>query len=173
VTNRPKNIGTAAETAVVRAARTAGFPHAERVVLHGSLDQGDIRLTPGLTAGIIVEVKGGEAARRASDAQIAAWLDETETERTNSHADIAFLVTQRAGIGAPNAHRWWAHLRVGHLAHLRGYPADLNLADEAPVRMTLASALAQLRAAGYGEPLDDTPSSTPAAGHLTETDTAA
>lgn len=155
MTNRPKAIGTTAETAVVRAARRLGFPHAERVVLHGSLDQGDVRLTPGLTAGVIVEVKGGNAARDASDAQVWAWLVETERERINASADVALLVTQRRGVGAANADRWWAHLRVGDLARLRDYPDAVELADDAPVRMTFASALAQLRAAGYGHPLTD------------------
>jgi hypothetical protein len=156
MTNRPKNIGTSAETAVVRAARRLGFPHAERVVLHGTLDQGDVRLTPGLTAGVIVEVKGGNAARDASDAQVWAWLVETERERVNARADVALLVTQRRGVGAPNAERWWAHLRMGDLARLRDYPAGIHVADDAPVRMTFASALAQLRAAGYGHPLEPT-----------------
>lgn len=163
MTNRPKQIGTATETAVVRAARRLGFPHAERVVLHGSTDQGDVRLTPGLTAGVIVEVKGGNRARDASDAQVWAWLLETERERVNARADVALLVTQRRGVGAPNADRWWAHFRMGDLARLREYPVGFNLADDAPVRMTLASALAQLRAAGYGHPLEATPTADAAA----------
>lgn len=154
MTNRPKNIGTAAESAVVKAARRLGFPHAERVVLHGRDDEGDVRLTPGLTAGVVIEVKGGNAARDASDAQVWAWLLDTERERVNARADYALLVTQRRGVGAANAERWWAHARVGDLARLRGYPTSFELADDAPVRMTLASALAQLRAAGYGHPLE-------------------
>lgn len=148
--NRPKQIGTAAETAVVKVARPRGFPHAERVVLHGSADQGDIRLTPGLTAGVILEVKGGAAAKDASDRQIDAWLDETETERHHAGADLAFLVVQRRGVGAPNAHRWWAWWRLGWIPGPQlGNPAT----DHAPVRMTLEHALQLVRAAGYGEPL--------------------
>lgn len=149
--NRPKAIGTAAETAVVRAARRLGFPHAERVVLHGNLDQGDVRLTPGLTAGVVVEVKGGNAARDASDLQILAWLDETETERRNARADVAFLVTQRRGVGPARAEHWWAHLHVRQLLDLRGVTLPVVPADDAVVRMTLAGALAQLRASGYGD----------------------
>lgn len=152
--NKPKAIGTAAETAVVRASRRLGFPHAERVVLHGNLDQGDVRLTPGLTAGVIVEVKGGNAARDASDLQILSWLDETETERTNAHADTAFLVTQRRGVGPARADQWWAHMHVRQLLDLRGVTLPVIPADDAVVRMTLAGALAQLRASGYGEPLE-------------------
>lgn len=156
--NRPKAIGTAAESAVVKAARRLGFPHAERMVLHGSLDQGDVRLTPGLTAGVVVEVKGGAAARTASDGLVHEWLIETETERINAGADVALLVTQRPGFAAQRAQHWWAHWRVGDLARLHGwhdtYGRDHELAADAPIRMSLASALAQLRAAGYGEPLE-------------------
>lgn len=48
MTNRPKAIGTAAETAVVRYLAAHGFPAAERRALHGATDLGDITGTPGL-----------------------------------------------------------------------------------------------------------------------------
>ena len=38
MTNRPKAIGTAAETAVVRYLAAHGFPAAERRALHGARD---------------------------------------------------------------------------------------------------------------------------------------
>lgn len=145
--NRPKAIGTAAETAVVRAARRLGFPGADRLALTGAMDRGDVGLCPG----VIVEVKGGEAARSASDLDINRWLDETERERHNAGADIAFLVVQRRGVGAPNAHRWWAWWRLGWLpGPALGNPAT----DRTPVRMQLGDALVLLRAAGYGDPLE-------------------
>src|SRR5690606_39625587 len=97
--NKPKQIGTAVETAIVRAARTRGFPNADRLTLTGATDRGDIGLCPG----VIIEAKGGQQAKTASDALIAKWLTETETERQNAGAAIAFLVTQRPGIGLPNA----------------------------------------------------------------------
>lgn len=148
--NRPKNIGTAAETAVVNTCRRLGFPGAERRALHGAADLGDILLCPG----VILEVKGGAAAKDASDLDIERWLDETETERTNAGAAVALLVTQRRGVGAPNAYRWWAHWRHGWIADLRGYPADLRdqITDRSVIHMNVDSALAQLRAAGYGTP---------------------
>lgn len=150
MTNRPKMIGTAAETAVVRAARTRGFPHADRLTLTGNNDRGDVGLCPG----VIIEAKAGEAAKRASDAQIVTWLAETETERINAGAAVGILVTARAGIGAPNAHRWWAHWTIGHYLTVIGAREALTGVPDwnAPVRMTLASALATLRANGYGEP---------------------
>src|SRR5690606_5416001 len=90
MTNRPKQIGTKAETAVTRAAQTRGFPHAERRALRGRNDVGDVLLCPG----VVVEVKGGDMARRASDALVAKWLLETERERINAGAEHAFLVVQ-------------------------------------------------------------------------------
>lgn len=128
--NKPRNIGTAAETAVVRYLVANGFPHAERRSLKGNLDQGDITGTPG----ICWEVKGGAAAKNASDGQVQAWLEETERERVNAGATIGILVLQRKGIGAINAGRWWAIERCGfrsgcstwsylsHITHeLRGF----------------------------------------------------
>lgn len=153
MTNRPKQIGSAAEGAVVKAARTRGFPHAERVVLHGNADQGDIRLTPGLTAGVVLEVKGGEHARRASDQKVAKWLLETERERVNAGADIGLLVTARPGIGLPNAHRWHTHMWFSTFLQLvKATHAITPTNPAAPIHMTLDSALALLRAAGYGTP---------------------
>lgn len=142
--NRSKNIGTQAETAVVRAIRGLGFPQAERRALAGTYDLGDITGCPG----VVWEVKAGAAAKTASDGQIAAWLVETETERVNAHADVAVLVTARAGIGALNADRWWAHVPTGFFH-------GVNSGD--PVRMQLATLCSMLRFAGYGNPLDEGP----------------
>lgn len=150
--NKPKQRGTAAETAVVRALRTLGFPHAERRALAGAQDLGDITGTPG----IVWEVKGGDAARNASDLQIAEWMAETERERL--HVDpnaFGVLVTQRRSVGAPNAHRWWAWLpfwQVAELGTVKPFyvrPAAVNI----PLRMMLGDACILLRGAGYGQPL--------------------
>lgn len=182
MSRRPKGIGTAAETAVARAARRHGFPHADRLTTTGALDRGDVGLCPG----VIVEVKGGELARNASDALIESWLHETARERVNANAVHAFLVVQRRGVGAPNAHRWWTYLRLGWLEQLRAAEPRCRVCgctdhyaclagcswrpdtdppccdacdpDEpthlAPVRMLLIDALEILRAAGYGTPPD-------------------
>ena len=139
---RPRDIGTAAETAVVRYLVANGWPSAERRALKGNLDQGDVTGCPGL----VIEVKGGNAAKTASDGQITAWLAETETERLNAKADIGVLVLQRAGCGPANVGRWWA---VIHLHHLNAF------AHDAPVRMHLADACRYLRDIGYGTPLGD------------------
>lgn len=157
MTNRPKQIGTAAETAVVRAARAHGFGLADRLTLTGALDRGDIGLCPG----VILEVKGGQAAKTASDGQIEKWLAETERERVNASAQVAVLVTVRPGIGAPNAHRWWAHMTTTTLFDLIG-GSRRNWGirhPEATIRMTLAEALNLIRHAGYGDPLTPTETS--------------
>jgi hypothetical protein len=153
--NKPKEIGTACETAVVRHLVAHGFPSAERPALHGALDEGDITGTPG----VAWEVKGGHAAESASDAQIHAWMSETETERVNRRADVAVLVCKRKGKGAANAGSWWAFLPGWAYVHL----AEAALAENEwfytgagrlpVVRLLLAEAVALLRAAGYGDPL--------------------
>lgn len=146
--NKPKAIGTACETAVVRYARAHGFGVAERLALHGNADEGDILLCPT----VIVEVKGGHAAETASDAQIHGWLLETEVERRNRGAGFAFLVTKRKGYGATRAGQWWAHMRLGWIhdeLYEHAGPETYGIA----VRMTLEDALHILRVCGHGDPL--------------------
>lgn len=135
--NRPKAIGTAAETAVVRYLQANGFPHAERRAMRGTLDCGDITGTPG----ICWEVKGGEAARSASDGLIDQWLDETERERVNARADVGVLVVQRRGIGPANAGSWWAITPVSVGGEI------------VPVRWLLRDYALGLRSSDYGDPL--------------------
>jgi hypothetical protein len=146
--NRPKAIGTKAETTVARFLAANGFPHAERRALRGTLDAGDITGTPGLCW----EVKGGNAARSASDGLVETWLAETEAERLNANADLGVLVLQRAGVGPANAGRWWAVMRLLDAGGVVGWPAWL--ARPVPVRMHLADAVQLLRTAGYGNALE-------------------
>ena len=133
---------------MVRFLRANGFPSAERRALRGSYDCGDVTGTPG----ICWEVKGGAAAKNASDGQVAAWLAETERERVNARADIGVLVLQRPGIGAVNAGRWWAVLHSGSVMYLAGVGGVAGIG--VPLRLHLADAVLLLRARGYGEPLD-------------------
>jgi len=149
--NRPRAIGTYAETAVTRAARLCGFPYADRHALHGSRDTGDVGLCPG----VIIEVKGGEMARRHSDLDVQNWLDETARERDHANAAVAFLVVQRPHVGAPNAGRWWAYWRLGWIADLDGL--QWHYARHMAVRSTLSESLMMLRAVGYGDPIEATP----------------
>lgn len=160
--NKPKNIGTAGESAVVRWLNANGWPYAERRALKGTLDCGDITGTPL----ICWEVKAGQAAKTASDGQVALWLEETEKERVNAKADIGILVMARAGIGPANAGRWWAVLPMLHLSALiQGIPfknstSPLDRDDvqpwlRAPVRLQLAGIAEMLRRAGYGDEISE------------------
>ena len=149
--NRPKKIGTAAESATVKFLRANGFPHAERRALRGTEDAGDVTGTPD----VCWEIKGGNAARTTSDLLVAAWMTELEIERSNARASVGVLVVQRAGVGPANAGRWWAYMPIGTAAVLR--LGLINPEDETwqgfPVRMLLADAVSLLRSAGYGEPV--------------------
>jgi hypothetical protein len=152
MTNKPKAIGTAAETAVVRALRANGFPNAERRVLHGVLDQGDVTGTPG----IAWEVKGGKQAKTASDYDIEIWIGEALAECDNAREDYGVLVVQRAGVGPANADRWWAYVTANTLTALNRcdeWVDDGRFDDSAPARLLLRDLLPILRRAGYGEPI--------------------
>jgi len=142
--NKPKQIGTAAETAVVRHAKKNGFPDADRLTLTGTKDRGDVALN----RSVMIEVKSGRAAEDASDAQILAWMDETVKEQKEGQWPVAFLVTKRKGKGTGSVGQWWAHFWLSDLYHLRGAQLTDDIEDEgdAPVRMTFDSALAQIRA---------------------------
>lgn len=141
--NRPKQIGTAAETATLRVALPY-FPDAERRVLHGNADQGDIRLNRHW----VVEVKGGKQTVQVGDKKLAGWVDELYTEIGHAGAQHGFLVLQRAGVGAPNAHRWWAYIALGELVILtsgRQLPPEIY---DTMVRLELGELLAVLAVAG-------------------------
>lgn len=144
---RPRDIGTTAETAVVKYLRTHGWPYAERRALTGAQDLGDITGTPG----VCWEVKSGKTAEKAGDGLIADWLDETETERRHAGADIGVLVTKRSGYGPDRAASWWAHLDLMSLYAIASARAPLSpVVIGQPVRLHLSTLLPLLHAAGYG-----------------------
>ncbi len=151
MTNRPKQIGTAAETAVTRICLPY-FPDAERRVLHGDADQGDIKLNRRW----IVEVKGGKQTIQVGDKLLAKWVTELWTEIGHAGAEHGFLVLQRAGVGAPNAHRWWAYIPLGHLidAMTGAYRAAPSVYDTM-VRLELGQLLAVLASAGETDVVPD------------------
>lgn len=109
--NRPKAIGTAAETLVTRWLRTNGYPHARRLALAGASDTGDIEATPGL----MLEVKAGQQTRRPGDADLEAWCQQTAAETTFyddltcAGGSIGLLVLQRHG--TRDVSRWWVVTR--------------------------------------------------------------
>lgn len=118
--SKSKQIGTAAETAVRKALLSRGWSElqAHRQILKGSQDEGDVWLRHPELGLIVFEVKGGAAAKKASRNQRAAWMVEAMTEKINAGADFGFLVTQKAGVGAPRAHMWDAYIFAGDFLHL-------------------------------------------------------
>ena len=132
--NKSGRIGTAAETAVVNYLRANGFPHVERRRLRGAKDAGDLAGIPG----VLVEVKGGDQARNASDNKVDGWLDAAWEKARARRDDLAFLVVARP---RKNVSHWWG-------VQTRGVPGlSYN------VRMYLKDAALFLRSEGYGEPL--------------------
>jgi hypothetical protein len=102
--NRPKDIGTRGETAIVKYARANGFPDADRLTLTGNRDRGDVALD----RFTMIEVKTGQHAQSASAGQIDKWVAETMREREHGGWRNAFLVTQRRGFGLLTPGSWWA-----------------------------------------------------------------
>lgn len=106
--NRPKNKGTAAETAFVSWLRANGWPHAERRTQKGALDRGDVTGTPGL----VFEVKDCKSW------DLAGWLRETEFERMNDSANYGILIMKPPRVGLSTPGRWAAAMYYRDLYHL-------------------------------------------------------
>lgn len=107
--NRSKRVGTQAESAVVEYLRQQGFPYAERRALNGSADKGDVNIGD---PSVVVEVK------RCKTLALAAWMDETETERKNAGADVAVCWHWRRGKGSPG--EWYCTMTGETLVKLLG-----------------------------------------------------
>lgn len=154
--SKSKQIGTAAENHVVDYISTRGFANAERRALFGINDRGDITGTPG----VCWQVKGGKMAEKASDAQVAEWMDELDDQISNSGSDVGVLLRKRSGYGAQRVGRWYAHMRMhtvyellhkaSPLASERGCGASMSMANsEVILTFTLEDAVNLLGAAGY------------------------
>lgn len=149
---RSKDIGTDDCRAVARAFGRCGFGNAEQRNQHGAVDLGDV---VGML-GLMVEVKGGKAGRTASDGQVRRWMtDEVNPQTVNAGADYGFLVTPRAGIGPANAESWWCHFWLVDLAHLSTGRLAHGVTHTIIARILLSDAAVILRAAGYGDPLEE------------------
>lgn len=79
--------GAAFEQAVAEWLRDRGYPEAERRVMHGLNDMGDIAGVPDL----VIE------AKNCHRLDLRAWLDETEHERLNAGEPYGVLVVKRSG----------------------------------------------------------------------------
>ena len=142
MTNKPRAIGTAAETAT-RKLLNLYWPEADRSPLRGNHDQGDIRGT----GAFIWEIKAGNAAREVNSGLLTEWMRQTEVERTNAKVKYGVLVTTRLGYGPARASRWWAWLRVEDFAEIVGgcYLPDAEM----PIRLELGALLELLADQGY------------------------
>lgn len=142
--SKAKQIGTAAETAVRKHLLSAGYSELEahRNVLKGTNDEGDVWLREPLRGLIVFEIKGGKAAKEASYGQIEKWLQEAELEKANAKGKFGFLVTQRAGVGAPRAGEWWAYAKLGDLIELKSHLAN---DDSTLVRIRLQELVGLIR----------------------------
>ena len=85
--SRSKRLGTSWESAVVAYLQEHGWPHAERRVLHGALDKGDVTGIPGL----VVECKN------TAKIELAEFLDEAEWEKRNARAAVGVAWIKRRG----------------------------------------------------------------------------
>lgn len=112
--NKPKQRGTAAETAVLRYVRENGFPHAYRQTLAGSKDLGDIRLDDTT----IIEVKSVATAATGQPgaALLAKWMGEMAAERKNAGAFRGVLVVKRKG--TTNPADWWSYVEANEFITL-------------------------------------------------------
>ena len=79
------------EKQVVEYLQAHGFPYAERRVMGGSNDRGDVGGIPG----VVLELKN---QKRLS---LAEWVDEAELEANNAGVDVFAVVHKRRGIGNP------------------------------------------------------------------------
>ena len=142
MTNRPKAIGTFAETAV-RNQVLPYFPTAERLSLKGADDEGDI----GHCGDFIFEVKGGKQCHQIGDAKLAQWMGEAVIEAGARKVGFGILVVQRKGFGKDRARRWWAYVTGGDLAEIMG--GAWTPLGFVPIRLELGDLLDLLADQGY------------------------
>lgn len=104
--NPSKKKGTAAETEVVNFLEKYGIV-AERIALHGAIDQGDIRIKEsGYGKPLVFEVKAGKQTLNPSRSDMENWLQQSVTEGYNSASDC-MLVVRRYRRGIKDAEVWF------------------------------------------------------------------
>lgn len=145
MTNPSKKKGTQAEVAAMKWLRENGFPWCDRQPLRGNRDSGDLLLCVGIVAEVKSVAKG--AAGQPPRGLLEEWLQQTDSEAEHAGADFGILIVKRSRVTNP-AH-WFVYMRLGEWLRLTG--AHLPLPDSSqPVCVSLASAAAVLRSAGYG-----------------------
>ena len=147
--NKPKQKGTAAETAVVAYLREHGFPTAERRALAGSGDKGDVSGV----VGCVIEIKS------CARTELAAWIEEARKEAAAAHAPVWAVWHKRRGKGSPA--EWFVTMtgehvrsadRGGLVRPVKTHPLALRLL---PLLLILSDGDGSTRAALLEEPESD------------------
>jgi hypothetical protein len=98
MTNRPKQIGTGFETAVVDYLKQHGYPLAERRTLSGTHDRGDVAGVPGWVleckAEKSIDLAGymGEVATELGNCTLSTWGAAVVKRRQKSAAEAYFVM---------------------------------------------------------------------------------
>lgn len=111
--NKPKRVGTDAETQVARYMRVRGWPKAKRNPLNGAKDLGDI--DPGEPR-LVVEVKAKTQKRGAEEGAtmpFPEFLRQTEKERVNAGAAVGVCIVKPPGFAHNRMNRWWMLMSSG------------------------------------------------------------
>ena len=112
MTNRSKDKGTAAESAVVTYLQSRGWHYAERRALHGDQDKGDVAGIYGVAGAVVVEVKACKTQA------VPAWLREAKAEQAHAGAALGVVISKPIGVGHGSVGDWHAHLTVQQLCDL-------------------------------------------------------
>lgn len=108
--------GTRAETALREWLNNNGWPAARRQALAGAKDTGDVWVSENM----VVEVKAGRMAERASAAAIEQWMNEALVEASQAGTRFGILVKKRPGVGTNRIHLWDAFTTVNDLVSMTG-----------------------------------------------------
>ncbi len=131
MSNPSKAKGTRAESKARDYLRGQGWTDCDRQPLRGTADQGDLIVCRKPL--VIAEVKARKGS--VSEAQIRAWMDETETEACNANADLAVLIVARHGI---NVAAWDAFMPVQDWAYITARGDYYTLSSKVTLRASLA-----------------------------------
>ena len=105
--NKSKQIGTRAETKVVKFLRSYGYG-ARRKALAGNKDEGDVELfdAPRLCKPITLEIKAGKQTANPNRTQLEEWIRQARVEAARSGEDKAYLCVVRYNRKIEDADVW-------------------------------------------------------------------
>lgn len=111
--NRSKQVGTAAESAVVKYILDKGL-YCHRKTLSGAVDEGDVWVVMPSGGIAVIQVKAGRSAETASIELMDRWLRDAEDQAGAAKGDMAFLVTKVSGRGDARVGDWTLSWRTPH-----------------------------------------------------------